>query len=325
MKSSSELQQIIDIIEKHDNFLLTSHQDPDGDSIGSLIGLAEFIENLGKRVVIFNEGRLPAKYKFLDPKGKIHFAPSAIEFKPEIAIVLECPEYERIGFVQDLIDDNMTLINIDHHPRNRYYGDLNYNDESSCAVAEILYEMIRTNEHKITPVIAEAFYAAIASDTGRFKFTNTGPKCFKTASELASAGANPKLIADKIFSSYSAGTIRLLGHLLQSLEMKADGKICVLKLRLADLLKYDVMVEDTEGIVDYSLTIEGVKVGIFFKERDANTVKVSLRSQNGIDISKFAIMKGGGGHANAAGFTIALPFDEASNKVIDEVTEFLNG
>jgi phosphoesterase RecJ-like protein len=107
--------------------------------------------------------------------------------------------------------------------------------------------------------------------------------------------------------------------------MKADGKICVLKLRLADLQKYDVMVEDTEGIVDYSLTIEGVKVGIFLKERDANTVKVSLRSQNGIDISKFAILKGGGGHANAAGFTIAMPFAEASNKVIDEVTEFLNG
>jgi phosphoesterase RecJ-like protein len=325
MSNRSEQQRIIDLIEKHDDFLLTSHQDPDGDSIGSLIGLAAFLEKLGKRVAVYNEGRLPAKYRFLDPHGKIRFDKSPIGFEPQVAIVLECPEYERIGFVQELITEGMTIVNIDHHPRNRMYGALNYIDESACAVAEILYEIIKINGHQITPEIAEAFYAAVASDTGRFKFTNTNSNCFKTASELAAAGANPKIIADKIFSSFSAGTIRLLGHLLQSLEMKADGRVCILKLRVADLKKYDVLVEDTEGIVDYSLTIEGVKVGIFFKERDANTVKVSMRSQNGIDISKFAIKKGGGGHANAAGFTINLPLDNAVKQIVDEVTEFLNG
>jgi bifunctional oligoribonuclease and PAP phosphatase NrnA len=325
MSNLSEQQQIIDLFEQSDDFLLTSHMDPDGDSIGSLIGLADFLEKLGKRVVIFNEGRLPAKYKFLDPGRKINFAKSEIGFEPKVAIVLECPEYERIGFVQELINESMTVVNVDHHPRNRMYGAFNYVDESACAVAEILYEIIKINGHKITARTAEAFYAAVASDTGRFKFTNTDSKCFKTASELAEAGANPKVIADKLFSSYSSGAIKLLGHLLQSLEMKADGRVCILKLRLADLQKYNVMVEDTEGIVDYSLIIEGVKIGLFFKERDAATVKVSMRSQNGIDISTFAINKGGGGHANAAGFTINLPLDETVRQVVDEVTEFLNG
>lgn len=324
MKSNSDFQKIIKIFENKDDFLITSHQDPDGDSIGSLIGLGKFLESLGKRVVIYNQGRMPQKYKFLDPDNMILFTDEPLKFKPAVVIILECPDLDRIGFVGKFLEDDMTVINIDHHPKNTGYGDINYIDESSCAVAEILYDIIKSNGHAITPETAEAFYAAIASDTGRFKFANTNSRCFKAVSDLVEAGANPKDISDKIFSSFSAGTIKLLGHLLQTLELYDNGRICVLKLRLADLEKYQVLVEDTEGIIDYSLVIAGVKVGALFKERDANTVKVGLRSQNAIDIGIFARRKGGGGHANASGFTVNLPFDEAVKSVVEEVAAYLN-
>lgn len=325
MKSNSDIQEIINIFETKDNFLLTSHTDPDGDSVGSVIGLANFLKSLGKKVVMFNEGHLPERYKFLDPDGRINFEPLDPDFKPEIVVILECPEIGRIGFVQDFITDGMMIVNIDHHPKNTRYGDINYIDESACAVAEVLFQIIRSNNHEIAPAVAEPFYAAIASDTGRFKFTNTDSKCFRVASELVKAGANPKAIADKIFSSHRPGTIKLLGKLLEKLELYNNGKICVLKLKLKDLEQYGVEVADTEGIIDYSLVIAGVKVGILFKEKDESTVKVGLRSQNGIDISKYARSKGGGGHVNAAGFTVNESFEEAVNVVISEVAKFLNG
>lgn len=325
MNSNNDFSQIIKLLESENNFLLTSHTDPDGDSVGSLIGLANFLRSLGKNIVIYNEGHLPERYRFLDPGGLIQFQPVPPKFTPRVAVILECPDIERIGFVRHLISDNMTIVNIDHHPKNSRYGDINYIDESACAVAEVLYLIIKSNGHDISRDVAEPFYAAIASDTGRFKFTNTDSKCFKAVSELVNAGANPKLIADKIFSSHAPGTIRLLGKLLETLELHGNNRICILKLRLQDLDQYGVKAEDTEGIIDYSLVIAGVKVGILFKERDDSAVKVGLRSQNGIDISKYARAKGGGGHANAAGFTINLHFDEAVKQVTAEVTEFLNG
>lgn len=325
MKAEAEFQKLLDLIQNNESFLLTAHQDPDGDSIGSLIGLNNFLKKQGKQTVVYSQGRLPDKYKFLDPDSEINFIPEPLKFKPQIAIILECTNLERTGFVKDFITDNMVLVNIDHHSRNTMYGHINLVDESACAVAEILFCIFREGGYKITPDIAEPFYAAIASDTGRFKFTNTDAKCFLAVSELVKAGANPKHISDKIFSSFSAGTLRLLGSMLKRLELYDNGTICVLKLTRDDLNKYNVHIEDTEGIIDYSLNIKGVKVGILFKEFDQSTVKVGLRSQNSIDISKYARQRGGGGHPNASGFTVGDQFDAVVSSVVNEVSEYLNG
>ena len=320
----TDFGKLLDLIDRKDGFLLTSHQDPDGDSIGSLMGLNRLLKNLGKNTVIFNQGRLPEKYAFLDPDQEIKFGPVPLNFKPAVAFVLECPNIERIGFVMDLLDKQMTIVNIDHHTSNTMFGALNYVDEDACAVAEILLKMIKSGGFKITPQIAEPFYAAVASDTGRFKFPNTDAACFRSAADLVEAGANPKIISDKIFSSFSAGTMKLLGHMLNNLELYNSGKICVLRLTLNDLRRFAVKVEDTEGIIDYSLIISGVIVGILFKESDLNTIKIGLRSQNGVDISSYARSKGGGGHPNAAGFTLSERFDMAVTRTVHEVSEYLN-
>jgi phosphoesterase RecJ-like protein len=145
------------------------------------------------------------------------------------------------------------------------------------------------------------------------------------ASELVDAGAKPKEISDKIFSSYSSNAIKLLGHILENLELYDEGKICVLKLAMDDLIKYNVKAEDTEGMIDYSMIISGVKIGILFKEHDSQIVKVSLRSQDSIDVCSYAKRKGGGGHPNAAGFTVTKRFNETIESVIAEISEYLSG
>jgi phosphoesterase RecJ-like protein len=168
MTTTIDFRKLLSLIESESGFLLTSHQDPDGDSIGSLIGLNRFLKGLGKKTIIYNQGRLPEKYDFLDPDGDIKFAPERADFEPSVAFILECPNIERIGFVMNLLNERMTIVNIDHHTSNTMFGTLNYIDEDACAVAEILLNIIRAGGFKITPQIAEPFYAAIASDTGRF-------------------------------------------------------------------------------------------------------------------------------------------------------------
>lgn len=324
MKNKADYQKLFDLMEEKDNFLLTSHCDPDGDSIGSLLGLSSYLKGIGKKSILYNQGRLPAKYKFLDPDSIIHFLPKPLEYTPEAVFILDCPKIERIGFVKDYITENMTIVNIDHHPGNKLFGDLNYIDENASSVGEIIYDIFKTGGYSTTPKIAEKLYAAIASDTGRFKFSNTTERCLKAASELVAIGANPKQISERIFSSFSAGTIKLLGYILENIELYNNGSICVLKLTNDDLRRYNVQVEDTEGIIDYSLVISGVKIGILFKENEPQTVKVGLRSQNGIDISQYARKKGGGGHPNAAGLTINKSLDNAISEIVAEISEFLN-
>ncbi|RKX19678.1 MAG: hypothetical protein DRP26_03020 [Candidatus Zixiibacteriota bacterium] len=325
MNNKIDIQRFLTLIKNVNRFLLTSHQDPDGDSIGSLVGLRSFLKGLSKKVVVYNHGRMPARYSFLDPDAETRFSMSPLPFLPETVVVLECPNIGRIGFVKDYIKTGMTIVNIDHHNNNTLFGDINIIDPSACAVGEILYDIIKTGGYKITPEIAKPLYAAIVSDTGRFKFPNTDSKCFLTASELVKAGASPKEISDKIFSSYSPETIKLLGHILETLKLYDNGEICVLRLPKEDLKKYNVNVEDTEGIIDYSLVISGVKVGILFKEHDSQTVKVSLRSQNNIDVCDYAKQKGGGGHTNAAGFTVKKRLEEVIDTVVAEVSEHLDG
>lgn len=325
MTNRFDIQKILQLIKDVNRFLLTSHQDPDGDSIGSVVGLNKLLKSLGKKTVVYNHGKMPGRYSFLDPENEVRFSMLPLPFTPEAVIILECPNIERTGFVEDYITPGMTLVNIDHHPANTLFGDINIVDPSACAVGEIIYDIIKTGGYKVTPEIARPLYAAIVSDTGRFRFPNTDSRCFLVASELVDAGANPKEISDRIFSSYSSEAIKLLGHILKNLELYDDGKICVLKLAMDDLIKYNVNAEDTEGMIDYSMIISGVKIGILFKEHDSQTVKVSLRSQDSIDICSYARQKGGGGHPNAAGFTETKRFNETIESVIAEITEYLSG
>jgi len=322
---TEKLAEINDILEKHSSFLITSHMDPDGDSVGSQMALYYSLINRGKKVIAVNQGAIPAQYGFLDREKIIRFSEPSLEFTPEVVVVLECPLLDRIGFVKKLIPDSAILINIDHHNDNENYGSINVVDETSSAVAEILYLMFEENNQEITPRIAELLYAAIASDTDRFRFESTTSRCMSIASKLIEKGARPKEIADNLYSGMSPGTAKLLGHTLAGLQTLSGGKIGYFTITRENVEKSGASIQNSEGFVDFILTVNGVRMGFLFKELPEERVKVSVRTQNGIDSAVFASHFNGGGHTNAAGFIVNGRFDDVVRKVINKATEYIGG
>jgi phosphoesterase RecJ-like protein len=322
---NKKLAEINAIIEKHSSFLISSHMDPDGDSIGSQMALYYSLINRGKTAAIVNQGAIPAKYRFLDPDKTVRFSADELEFNPEVVVILECPSLDRIGFVKELIPDSAILINIDHHNDNENYAFINIVDKNSSAVAEILYLLFEEDNSEITPAIAEQLYAGISSDTGRFRFESTSSRCMLIASKLIEKGARPKEISDNLYSGMLPSTIQLLGHTLAGLKTLAEGKIGYFTITRKDLEKSGASIENSEGFVDFILSVYGIRMGFLFKELSDDQVKVSVRSQNGFDSAKFAAFFNGGGHTNAAGFSRSGHFDKVVQEVMKKATEYIGG
>jgi phosphoesterase RecJ-like protein len=322
---SPEIDKILKLIKEKDRFLIASHKDPDGDSVGSQLGLYGILTNAGKTVQIVNQGGLPEKYAFLDSRGLIAFDNSALKFMPDVVFVLECPSLERIGNVQKLIPESAPIINIDHHRDNGNYGDVNLVDIYRSAVGELIFDIVDSGDYEITPEIAEDLYAAVVCDTGNFRFASTTSQGMKIAADLIDRGANPKKIFDHIFSKFTPATLRLLGLTLSSLKVTAGGLVSYMEVSLDSVARARARMEDSEGFVDYCLAVSGVMMGILFKEIVKNEIKISVRSQNGIDAAGFARRFNGGGHINAAGFSLDGGLSEIVNKVLADATEYVRG
>ena len=321
----NKLAEINAFIEKHDHFLIASHMDPDGDSIGSQLAIYHALIDAGKQATIVNQGHLPSRYRFLDPSGIIHPSVYDHNLTAQAVFFVECPSLDRIGFVRDMIPDPAITINIDHHLNNTLYADVNIVDSESCAAAEIVYTLLRMGDFEITPEIAKQLYAAIISDTGRFKFDSTTATGMRVASELIGYGADPKTISDHIYNQYSAATIHLLGRTLSQMKLAGGDRIGCMHISRKDLREIGARAEDSEGFVDYSLAVHGVQLGIMLKEMDDKEIKVSVRSQDGIDALGFAKLYGGGGHSNAAGFIQEGNLEDVTSMVLERAVEYLDG
>lgn len=318
-----KLAEINEFINRYNRFLITSHMDPDGDSIGSQMALYYSLVNRGKTAAVVNQGSIPAKYRFLDPDRIVRFSPDKLPFLPEVVIVLECPSLDRIGFVRDLVPESAILLNIDHHNDNENYGRVNIVDKESSAVAEVLYFLFEEGKSEITPGIARQLYAAISSDTGRFRFGSTTSRSMYVASRLIEKGADPKEIADNLYSGMSPNTIKLLGLTLASLKVELEGKIGYFVIAREDLEKSGAVIENSEGFVDFILSINGVRMGFLFKELADGIIKVSVRSQNGYDSAEFASLFNGGGHTNAAGFSEKGELEPVVKRVMEKAREYI--
>ena len=325
MKTPPEMDRILSIIEKGDRFLITSHMDPDGDSIGSQLGLYHALKNVGKQVYVVNQGEMPARYRFLDPDGIISTDRQSPGFEAATVFIIECPQLHRIGFVRELMPDKAVTVNIDHHPDNTLYADINLVDPGSSAAGEIVFMLLEAGRIEITSDIASQLYAAIVSDTGGFRFGSTTARAMRIASNLVEKGADPKRIADGIFNDYSVETIRLLGSTLAGLKLDAGGRIGYITITQKDLEKSGAVLANSEGFVDFTLAISGIMMGILFKEVSGSEVKVSIRSQNGLDAASLARKFNGGGHENAAGFTRKGALNEVIDYVLSSAREYVNG
>jgi len=321
----NKFDQIIELVEKSRRILVTSHIDPDGDSIGSQLALKSWLKNSAKEVRIINQGRPPAKYLFLDKEKTMEdfYSTRSEAWKADLVFVLECSNLERTGKVKELIREGVSIVNIDHHPDNSNFGNLNYIDTQTSALGEIIYELISYAGYRLNKDVATQLYAAILTDTGRFSFANTTSRAMGICAELVSQGANPKEINNQIYYSNSESALRLLGHTLQNLETYGEGKISFMVIDQKSLEDFGVSAEETERFVGYSLYLKGAEVGVLFKQKSKTLTKVSLRSQNTFDVSSLARIFGGGGHRNAAGCTIRHDLNSAKELVLKKIKEQL--
>jgi phosphoesterase RecJ-like protein len=315
--ASTPVRHIRDEIMRRQRFLLTSHARPDGDSIGSQLAMAFALEALGKHVRIVNADPAPEHYQDFPGMDRIEIAAST-SADVDAVIVMECSDLTRTG-VTGL--EGAFLINIDHHAGNRLYGAVNWHDESAAACGEMVFDLIRELAVPLTLEIATHIYLAILTDTGSFHHSNITPRTFDICRQTVEAGVNPAAMARRVFDSNSFGKLKLIGALLDSMELLDDGRLALLYMDDAMLEACGCTNNDTEGLINLPLTAREIQAVVFFKVGPAGEVRVSMRSKYDVDVRQVAGAFGGGGHKNAAGFTVTGSLEEVRPRIVELIVK----
>ena len=309
-------EQIRDAIRHHKRFLLTSHINMEGDSLGSQLALKGLLEKLGKRVEVVCDGGAPKAYRFMPGASSVRERPI---FAYEVAFVLDCPLLSRIGKIQRFIDPEKPLCVIDHHISNEYFGTVNWVEPKAAAVGEMVYELFKIMKVRIDRNDAVNLYVSIVTDTGSFRYSNTTRQTHRITAELIAKGVEPSKTASDLYESHSLSSRRLLTDVLKTLAVTPDGTVAWLKVTGATLRRWGATSQETEGFVDFPRSIAGVKVAFSLREAGPNQTKVSLRAKGGADVNKIAKAFGGGGHRAASGCVIPLPLPQAEKALLKEI------
>ncbi|MEK6530952.1 MAG: bifunctional oligoribonuclease/PAP phosphatase NrnA [Deltaproteobacteria bacterium] len=317
---------VIEEIKKGKRFLVVSHVNPEGDAVGSLLGLALALRSTGKEVVAFLEDPVPDVFGFLPGADTVvHDLSGQRGFDATFAV--DCGQKERLGKGFMNLRNPGIVINIDHHATNDCFGDINVVVDDASAAGELVYDLCVEAGIKITKDMAVNLYVAIHTDTGSFRYSSSTPGAFAKAGELVRLGADPWEVSRRVYENYPAKKFKLLGMVLSTLEIvqagdgASGGKIASVIVSL-DMLNNAGADKDTaDGFVNYARGIEGVEVGVLLRECANHECKVSLRSTGDVDVSRVASSFGGGGHHNAAGFNVKGTLDEVSSSVIDAIKQ----
>ncbi|MBN1930349.1 MAG: bifunctional oligoribonuclease/PAP phosphatase NrnA [Desulfobacterales bacterium] len=320
--------QIICHLKNSDHILITTHTNPDGDAIGSLIAMGLSLDKLNKKTTLYNESSIPAVYRFLPSVDRIVKNINPINTY-DTAIILDCGDLQRIGTLSSIVQQIPVIINIDHHITNTRFGDLHLIDTSSCAATEIVYRLIKKMAIPINKAIATSIYTGILTDTGSFRFSNTNKAAFKICDEMVAIGVDPYKVAQHVYGTYSLSRIKLLNLALDSLEISYNGKLSMMTLTQKMLDETGTHPEDIDGLINYA-RIEDVKVAVLIQENsngkvapeDRKLFHVSLRSDGTVDVAAIAYFFGGGGHFSAAGFSIESTLSDLKHRII-QLSEIL--
>ena len=307
------LTEVLRNIEKRQRFIVTSHVRPDGDAVGSVLACSMMLRKMGKQAEVVLSDEVPAIYRQL-PEADTVIQASRLERSYEAAIVLECDSVARTR-VAGL--ERQFLINIDHHATFVPFANVNWIEPDACATAELIFKLAREARVPICPDMATCLYTAVLTDTGAFSFVGTDERTFAVAKELVRCGADPVRIAQNVYYSQPASKMRLLGAALSGLQR--DGNLVWMAVSRDQMERCDANDADTEGLVNYALSIQGVEVAIFFREQTDCEYRVSLRSKGNLNVAKVAEHFGGGGHTCASGFNIEGPLSVAAERVLAQL------
>jgi bifunctional oligoribonuclease and PAP phosphatase NrnA len=322
MTATMPVSEMQEILRSAQRILVASHIDPDGDALGTQLAFGAYLRHIGKEPLLVQDGDIPHKYQFLRGATAIPKAQSLPEgTSVDAAVILECPTLQRIGVARKFLTDGLPIINVDHHQDNTGFGRVNWVDAARSSVGEMGYEYFAAVGYHPTPDVAEQLYTAILTDTGRFRYGSTSQRTMVIAGELLAAGAEPRRICDQVYFNVKPSTMKLIGSVLNTLEFHDSGRICLLTLTREMLRQAGADESESDGLVDYSLYSDGVVAGALLKELEDGRTKVSLRSADGINVSRIAAQYGGGGHFNAAGCMLPLPLAEAKAELLRLLTE----
>lgn len=306
------LSQVVELIESKNRFAITSHVRPDGDGLGSSLGLFWLLRALGKQVEVIMLDPVPHAYTRLPGAHEIRVT-DKIDREYDAVFIIECSDITRPGLVG--LEKEFT-VNIDHHSTSALFGNINWIDSTASAVGEMIYNLCKATGVRVTKEIAECVYTALVTDTGSFNYSNTTERTFKVASELVRAGVKPAKISQAIFASYRWNKLQLLSRVLASAKRDESGRIAVMRQTLAMQQETGATDEDGDGFVNYPLICAEVEAVALLKETEHEVYRTSLRSKGDINVARIAEKFGGGGHRNAAGCTLHGSWDEAESTIV---------
>lgn len=307
--------------KRRDRFLVTSHVNPDGDGLASMLACGRLLRTLGKQVWLVADGSIAPRYAYLPEVETVVPYRDGLEAELPVAnvITVDVPTLSRLERVRRLIPAHAGIVKIDHHPSDDHFGRFNYVDAEVSSTAEMVYRLCAALKVPIDAALATWIYTGIAFDTGRFRFSSTTPRALMIAGEMVQAGADPQCIAEHLFYEYRPATLSLLAATLQSLECLFDGRLAILSLDHACLSQARYRDEDADGFVDYAVSLQGVEVALFLREHEPERIRVSLRAKHDFDVRAVAEVFGGGGHRKAAGARIAGPLPAVKAKLVAEI------
>jgi phosphoesterase RecJ-like protein len=322
--AATEQDAVLEELRSADKLLLTTHENPDGDALGSLRAMHEILEQLGKDSLMFmspDEFPLPWEYRDMEFEGLIGVPPEDVDERT--VVFLDCGNIDRMP-VDFLQRDGVHIVNIDHHHDNTRFGTVNLVVPTASCTAEIVWGLSKELGAEITLPIADALYVALVTDTGRFSYENTTAEAHLMAAELIEAGVDPHRVYRRLYEDLPFRRLQLLQRALASVERYDDGVMTVCCLTREDYHETGALETDSEGIVDHMRSVEGTKVAVLVRdllsEERLGCRKVSLRATDGtVDVSRIAREMGGGGHPQAAGFTTELPYDQLVERLRQEV------
>jgi bifunctional oligoribonuclease and PAP phosphatase NrnA len=318
--TQTDLRKIADAIRSHDRFVVTTHENPDGDALGSLVAMTLALRELGKDAVMYLFGEVPppGEYRFMALDDLVRTLPDDVSER--VLVAVDAANESRLGPEhRQLLDATPLVIDIDHHHDNSRFGDLNLIVADASSTGEILRDVLAELGVDLTPLIAEALYIAIVTDTGRFQYANTTAKALRLAAELVEAGADVHRVFQGVYENVSFAKLKLLARALENAQLLEGGRLVVSHLEKDDFEAAAAEEPFSEGIIDSLRAVEGSEMAALIREpptQNGPLRRVSLRTtEQGLDVSAIARKSGGGGHKQAAGFP-----SEAS---VQEITEFI--
>lgn len=314
----------IKMLKDAGSVLVTSHIVPDGDAIGSVLGLGLALKAMGKTVYMLVDGGVPRNLAFLPGSSYIMAKDDEVPDGLDLAVILDVGSFERIGNAERAARSAKARLNVDHHMTNSGFTEEAWIDTSAPATGVMVASLVKGLAVAFDKSIATAIFCAISTDTGSFRYSNTNAECFRLAAELIDAGVDPYSVSMNVYDSKPYGAVKGLGEVLSSIELLHDGRVAVMQISRRLMEDYCLGEADVEGFISYGRSIDGVEVCVAFKELEDGVIKVGFRSKNAVDVSAVAAILGGGGHKRASGCTVEGGLEKARHIVLEAVEKALS-